>query len=77
MANTGSFTANPGDPIYAIESTFGPNTSIKIYPSVSGLKSGIRATEYDVKSWNRHSGPGYASMRVLICKDPKWEEFTP
>lgn len=77
MANRGAFTANLGDPIYAIEATFNGETTIKTYPSVAGLKHGIKATDYDVKAWNRYQGPGYASMRTLICKNPQWEDFTP
>ncbi len=87
MANTGAHSVSLGDPIYAIEVTYGDgHTAVKTYPSRGGLGSGLAATRSDIKHFAGHlaratSSPGGAgwipvSCRTLICQ-PDWKDYTP
>lgn len=83
MANRGSGTHTLGDPIYAIEVKYGNgDTMVKTFPSLSGLKSGLKAVDSDIAHWAKWKGTITAqgwvpvSREVYITK-PRWHLFDP
>lgn len=76
MANRGSYNYTEGMPIYAIKVFHGDgSTAWKMFPSLSGLKSGIAAVERDV---GRFPGLSWAVQGFEVYSAvPDWEEFTP
>lgn len=76
MANRGSFNYTEGMPIYAIKVYHGDGSCAwKTFPSLSGLKSGIKSVEAEVGHF-----PGFSwSVQgfEIFSAVPEWEEFTP
>lgn len=67
-----------GDDLYAIETTYRDGgKSIRVYPTASGLRSGLSAVEKDIEFWSQTvpNAEGWvpASCRVLVTS-PEWTE---
>lgn len=79
MANRGSHTYKHNDPIYGIEVTHADgHTAFKTFPSLAGLKAGLKAVDADIVHWARWASQGWVPMRreVFITK-PRWHYFDP
>lgn len=80
MANRGAFTQKVGDPIYLIEMHFvnnlGTATSVKIVPSVAGLKSSVAALREDLKAGRLYGG-GLVAFAVYEIEHPQWVKADP
>jgi hypothetical protein len=78
MSNRGSFTHTRGDAIYGVELTHGNGeTAFKSFPSLQGLKAGLRAIDSDIERW-KYLREGWVVVKrdVFICT-PDWQPFDP